>query len=109
MLEKLNEIKSTLKDVKEKVDLIADKYEVGVKPKFKCNVDQNNINVKDHNSCYDKVKELGYKELIVENDGCIGAPNLYRYKVMDNDENKVAEFYTLKGVKDYLEKQPKKA
>ncbi|NEN94673.1 MAG: hypothetical protein F6K50_03755 [Moorea sp. SIO3I7] len=102
MPEDLNEIKSTLKQ-------IADKVEAGLKPKFKCNVDQNNINVKDHNSCYDKVKELGYKELIVENDGCIGAPNLYRYKVLDNDEKKVAEFYTLKGVKDYLDKKNKKA
>ncbi|OLT62266.1 hypothetical protein [Moorena bouillonii] len=109
MLEKLNEIKSTLKNIGEKVDKIADKVEAGVKPKFKCNVDENNINVKAHNSCYEKVKKLGYKELIVENDGCIGAPNLYRYKVLDNDENKVAEFYTLKGVKEYLDKQNKNA
>ncbi|NEO91574.1 MAG: hypothetical protein F6K56_15565 [Moorea sp. SIO3G5] len=109
MQEDLSKITSTLKYLGKKVDQIANKVEAGVKPKFKCNVDQNNINVKDHNSCYDKVKELGYKELIVENDGCIGAPNLYRYKVLDNDENKVAEFYTLKGVKDYLDKKNKNA
>ncbi|NEP53843.1 MAG: hypothetical protein F6K65_35630 [Moorea sp. SIO3C2] len=107
MLEKLNEIQSTLKDVKEKVDLIADKYEVGVKPNFECNVDKNNINVKKHNKCYEKLKELGYKELIVENDGCIGPSDLYRYKVIDNDGNKVVEHYSLKGVNDFIKEKTK--
>lgn len=109
MLEKLNEIQSTLKDVKEKVDLIADKYEVGVKPNYESNnVDNNNINVKDHNKCDDELKKLD-KKLIVENDGCIGPPDLYRYKIVDNEGNKVDEYYTLKGVKDYLKKQNKNA
>ncbi|NEQ17627.1 MAG: hypothetical protein F6K44_29505, partial [Moorea sp. SIO3E2] len=76
MLEKLNEIKSTLKDIGEKVDQIADKVEAGVKPKFKCNVDHNKIDVEEHNSCYDKLKELGY-DLVMENDGCIDLGGQY--------------------------------
>jgi len=109
VLEKLNEIKSTLKDVKEKVDMIADKYEVGVKPNFECSVDHKSIDVKKHNKCSDQLKELGYKELIVENDGCIGPSDLYRYKIIDNDGNKVIEHYSLKGVNDFIKKQNKKA
>ncbi|NET63953.1 MAG: hypothetical protein F6K63_05835 [Moorea sp. SIO1G6] len=107
MQEDLNDIKSRVKSLEEKIAQKADKVEAEVKPKFKCNVDYNKIDVEEHNSCYDKLKELGY-DLVMENDGCIGPPGQYRYKVLDNDGKKVDDCYTLEGIKEFIKKEEKR-
>ncbi|NEO22253.1 MULTISPECIES: hypothetical protein [unclassified Moorena] len=109
MQEELNEIKSRVKALEEKVYHKADQVEAEEKPKFQCYVDTKKIDVKEHNICYDILKELGYNDLIVKDDGCIGPPGQYLYKVIDNDEKKVHECFSLEGIKDFIKKQSKKA
>ncbi|NEN94675.1 MAG: hypothetical protein F6J94_24210 [Moorea sp. SIO1F2] len=109
MQEELNDLKSRVKALEEKFDQKAGQVEAEEKPKFECSVDTQKIDVKEHNICYEKLKELGYKELILRYDGCIGRPDKYLYKVIDNDEKKVHECFSLEGIKDFIKKQSKKA